>query len=142
MTLHQILFALHILAAALGVGLGFGNAYNARLAERQTGDVARGLAMHRLAMLPFTDGAIAVLILSGGALLATGSVPAASLWFNIKMAMVVALLVFYVTLRLTVRQLRKGGPTPALAQRLKVISPLLGLSSVLIVVFAVLAFEV
>jgi len=130
MTLHQILLALHILAAALGVGLGFGNAYNARLPDS------------RLAMLPFTDGAIAVLILSGGALLATGSVPAASLWFNIKMAMVVALLVFYVMLRLTVRQLRKGGPTPALAQRLKVISPLLGLSSVLIVVFAVLAFEV
>lgn len=142
MSLHQFLLALHLLAMGAGVGIGLGNVINARIAARHSGDIAKGLALHRVSMLPYSDTAITVLLLTGGLLIwFSGGVPGQESWFHAKMAAVVLLMVFYVTLRVTVGQMRRTG-NMALGKRLAIIGPLISLMAAVTVVCAVMAFSV
>jgi hypothetical protein len=50
-TLHQLLLSIHLLAVAYGLGIGMSNFLNIRIARGETGDIAKGLALHRISML-------------------------------------------------------------------------------------------
>ena len=92
MTLYQLLLSIHLLAVAYGLGIGMSNFLNMRIAHGQTGDIAKGLAMHRLGMVRYTDIAIATILVSGVLMvLSMGGVYAAAPWFTIKMLAVVVL---------------------------------------------------
>jgi uncharacterized membrane protein len=141
MSLNQFLLILHILAVAYGMGIGMSNFLNMQIAKTQTGDIAKGLAMHRIGMMRYTDIAIAGILLTGLLMVwAAGGVSAAPPWFHIKMAAVIVLVAAYGGMRMTVGQMMRTG-NMALASRIAILSPILSLSAIVAVICAVLAFK-
>lgn len=141
MTLHQLLLSIHLLAVAYGLGIGMSNFLNMRVARGQSGDIAKGLAMHRVAMVRYTDIAIATILVSGLLLvLAAGGVSATAPWFTIKMLAVVVLVLCYGGMRYTMGEMKRTG-NMALAARIGQLSPILSGAAAITVVCAVLAFE-
>jgi hypothetical protein len=140
MSLHQFLLIVHLLAIAYGMGIGLSNFLNMRIAKTQTGDIAKGLAMHRIGMMRYTDIAIATILVSGLLMVwAAGGVSATAPWFHVKMAAVLVLVLAYGGMRMTVGQMLRTG-NMALASRIAVLSPILSLSAIVAVTCAVLAF--
>ena len=140
MTLHQLLLSIHLLAVAYGLGIGMSNFLNMRIAHGQTGDIAKGLAMHRLGMVRYTDIAIATILVSGVLLvLSAGGVFAAAPWFTIKMLAVAVLVVSYGAMRYTLAQMLRTG-NMALAARIGQLSPVMSGAAAIAVVLAVMAF--
>ncbi len=141
MSLHQFLLIIHLLAVAYGLGIGMSNFLNARIAKSQTGDIAKGLALHRVSMLRYTDIAIATILVSGLLLVwAMGGVSSNGSWFHVKMAFVVIVVLSYGAMRMTVGQMMRTG-NMALASRVAVLSPILSLAAIATVICAVLAFS-
>jgi uncharacterized membrane protein len=141
MTLTQFLLIIHILAVAYAMGIGMSNFLNMRVAKSQTGDIAKGLALHRISMLRYTDIAIAAILVTGLLMVwSMGGVPAAPPWFHVKMAAVVILVLAYGAMRYTVGQMLRTG-NMALASRLEILSPILSLAAIATVICAVLAFK-
>ncbi len=140
MSLNQFLLIIHILAVAYAMGIGMSNFLNMRVAKTQTGDIAKGLALHRISMLRYTDIAIAAILVSGLLMVwAAGGVSAAPPWFHVKMAAVIVLVLAYGAMRMTVGQMMRTG-NMALASRIAILSPVLSLAAVASVTCAVLAF--
>jgi uncharacterized membrane protein len=141
MSLNQFLLILHILAVAYAMGIGMSNFLNMRVAKTQTGDIAKGLALHRISMLRYTDIALAGILVTGVLMVwAAGGVSAAPPWFHVKMAAVIVLVLAYGGMRMTVGQMLRTG-NMALASRIAVLSPILSLSAIAAVICAVLAFK-
>jgi uncharacterized membrane protein len=141
MSLNQFLLILHILAVAYAMGIGMSNFLNMRVAKTQTGDIAKGLALHRISMLRYTDIALAGILLTGVLMVwAAGGVSAAGPWFNVKMAAVIVLVAAYGGMRMTVGQMMRTG-NMALASRIAILSPILSLAAIASVICAVLAFK-
>lgn len=138
---HQLLLALHLLAISFGVGIGFSSLVNMRVSRGQTGEAARGLALHRMAMRPYSDVFVAAIVVTGLLLLwMRGGTTGLPVWFHVKMAAVVVLVLGYVGVRLTVRQLMKTGDM-SLVKRLSLLSHSNMTAAVVAIVCAVLAFS-
>ena len=142
MSLNQFLLSIHLLAVAYALGIGLSNFLNMSVARGQTGDIAKGLAMHRMAMVRYTDIALAVILVTGPLMLwNAGGVFATQPWFHVKMLAVVVLVVAYGTMRYTIGQMMRTG-NMALAARIGILSPILSVAAIVAVVCAVLAFAV
>ncbi len=140
MSLTQFLLVIHLLAISVGIGIGVTNLINMRVARTQTGDIAKGLMMHRMAMLPYGDAVFVTILVTGGLLLwAIGGPAGLPQTFNIKMLFVVIWVVAYVVMRLTVRQLKATG-NMALVKRLGMLAQILLTAVVAAVICAVLTF--
>jgi uncharacterized membrane protein len=141
MTLTQFLLALHILAVAYAMGIGMSNFLNMRIAKSQTGDIAKGLAMHRIGMLRYTDIALAAILVTGLLMVWNhGAAPGTPPWFHVKMLAVVVLVAAYGAMRMTIGRMLRTGDM-ALASRIAILSPVLSLAAIASVFCAVLAFS-
>ena len=140
MNVTQFLLIIHLLAISIGLGIGFTNLVNMRVARSQTGDVAKGLMMHRMTMLPYGDAMFVIILLSGGLLLwAIGGPAGLPQAFNIKMIFVVIWAITFVVMRLTLRQMI-ATRNMALAKRIGMLTQILLTAIVAAIVCAVLAF--
>jgi uncharacterized membrane protein len=141
MTGLQALLSLHLICVVGAVGIGITNFINMRVAATQTGDIAKGLAMHRMATLPFGDIFIAGFVLTGVLMLWTiGGASGLNGWFQVKMVAVLVLLIGYGVLRYTIGQIKRTG-NMALGARLKVIAPINLAAALVALVCAVLTFS-
>jgi uncharacterized membrane protein len=137
---HQLILALHLLAIAIGIGIGFSNIVNLATSKSQSGDIAKGLAMGRLANRKYHDAAVIIILVSGGLLLANlGSMVGISKWFHLKLAMVLVFVVCHFAARATVKQVIATG-NAALMGRAKMFSHIAITGAVLALISAVLAF--
>jgi uncharacterized membrane protein len=137
---HQLILALHLLAIAIGIGIGFSNIVNLTTSKSQSGDIAKGLAMGRLANRKYHDAAVIIILVSGGLLLANlGSMAGISKWFHLKLAMVLVFVVCHFAARATVKQVIATG-NAALMGRAKMFSHIAITGAVLALISAVLAF--
>jgi uncharacterized membrane protein len=140
MSTHQFLLALHLLVIALGIGFTASNFINARLALGQTGDMAKGLGLHRATIARFGDVVIALIWITGGLLIwQRGGMAGLPPAFHVKLLFVILLTVFHGLGRMTAGKMRREGNMAAL--------PRLGwfilggwVSAVVALVCAVLAF--
>jgi uncharacterized membrane protein len=140
MSLTQLFLIIHLLAIAIGIGIGFSNIVNLATAKSQSGDIAKGLAMGRFANRKYHDAAVIIILVSGGLLLANlGSMAGISTWFHFKLAMVLVFVVCHFAARATVKQVIATGNT-ALMGRAKKFSHIAITGAVLALVSAVLAF--
>lgn len=140
MSYYQLILSLHFLAIAIGIGIGFSNIVNLGTAKTQSGDIAKGLAMGRLANRKFHDAAVIIILISGGLLLANlGSMAGLSTWFHVKLVFVLIFVVCHFAARATVKQMLATGNT-ALMRRAKMFSHIAITSAVLALISAVLAF--
>ncbi len=140
MTALQALLALHLLCVILAVGIGMTNFINSRLAATQTGDIAKGLAMHRMATLPYGDISVAGFVVTGLLMLwLIGGPTGLSGWFTVKMLAVLVILLGYGTIRYTIGQIKRTG-NMALASRIAMIAPINIAAALVAVVCAVLTF--
>ncbi len=140
MSYHQLILALHLLAIAIGIGIGISNIVNLGTAKSQSGDIAKGLAMGRLANRKYHDAAVIVILITGGLLLANlGSMAGVSKWFHVKLTFVLIFVVCHFAARATVKQMLATGNT-ALMGRAKMLSHIAITGAVLALISAVLAF--
>ena len=138
--MDKLLLALHLFFIAMGVGVGFSNLINLRAARGQTGDIAKGLGMARMALRLYSDIVIAGFLITGLLLLWTTGNSGSGPWFSIKMAFVVLLVVSYGIVRITGGQIMRTG-NMALMGRINTFAPLAFAGSVGALVCAVLAFN-
>jgi uncharacterized membrane protein len=140
MTLTQLFLIIHLLAIAIGIGIGFSNLVNLATAKSQTGDIAKGLAMGRFANRKYHDAAVIIILISGGLLLANlGGMAGISKWFHVKLAFVLIFVVCHFAARATVKQML-ATENMALRGRAKMLSHIAITAAVLALVSAVLAF--
>lgn len=140
MSYHQLILALHLLAIAIGIGVGFSNIVNLATAKTQSGDIAKGLGMGRLANRKYHDAAVIIILVTGGLLLANlGSMAGISKWFHVKLALVAIFVICHFAARATVKQVLATGNT-ALMPRAKMFSHIAITGAVLALISAVLAF--
>ena len=140
MSYHQFLLSAHLLAIAIGIGIGFSNIVNLATAKTQTGDIAKGLGMGRLANRKYHDAAVIIILVTGGLLLANlGSMAGLSKWFHIKLTFVA----IFVICHFAARYFSINGITnsnPAQLARAKILSHIALTFAVIAVLTAVLAF--
>ena len=137
----QALLALHLIFIVVAVGIGVTNLINMRVSSTQTGDIAKGLGMHRMAMLPYADISVAGFVVTGVLMLWTiGGPGGLNGWFQVKMVAVAILLIGYGVMRYTIGQIKRTG-NMALAARLKTIAPVNLAAAVVALTCAVLAFS-
>ncbi len=139
MSLHQILLALHLLFMATGLGLSFSNLINTRLSLGKSGDMAKGLGLQRRMVARFGDGVIALIWVSGLALLWQHGMAGLNGWFHAKMAFVILLTISHAMARLTAGQMMRSG-NMALLPRLSFYIAGVWVSAVAAVILAVMAF--
>ena len=140
MSYHQFLLSAHLLAIAIGIGIGFSNIVNLATAKTQTGDIVKGLAMGRLANRKYHDAAVIIILITGGLLLANlGGMAGISKWFHIKLVFVLIFVACHFAARATVKQMLASGNT-ALMGRAKMFSHIAITGAVLALISAVLAF--
>ena len=140
MSYHQFLLAAHLLAIAIGIGIGFSNIVNLATAKSQTGDIVKGLAMGRLANRKYHDAAVIIILVTGGLLLANlGSLAGLSKWFHVKLAFVLIFVACHFAARATVKQVIASG-NMALINRAKMLAHIAITGAVLSLISAVLAF--
>ncbi len=140
MSYHQLILALHLLAIAIGIGVGFSNIVNLATAKTQSGDIAKGLGLGRLANRKYHDAAVIIILVTGGLLLANlGSMAGISKWFHVKLALVAIFVICHFAARATVKQVLTTGNT-ALMLRAKIFSHIAITGAILALISAVLAF--
>jgi uncharacterized membrane protein len=140
MSTHQLLLILHLFIIALGIGFTASNFINARLALGQSGDMAKGLGLHRRTIAQYGDWVIMLIWITGGLLLwQRGGMAGLPPAFHVKLLFVILLTVFHGLGRGTGEKMRREGSMTALP---KLGMFILGgwLSAVAALVCAVLAF--
>jgi len=136
---HQALLFLHLLAIATGFGMAFANLVNLRVSKNQTGDIAKGLSMHRMSVNNYLMGALVVILVTGG-LLWSQMGGSNGPWFQIKMVIVVIWLAAVAMVQLTIKQMMKSGDMNLMG-RVGTFAHI-GVASVAVMIFcAVMAFE-
>jgi hypothetical protein len=104
MSLAQVYLIVHLLAIALSIGIGFSNIVGFRVAKAAGGEMAKGIASHREALIPYGDGLFAAIIGSGLLLLwNVGGVAGLGGWFHLKLAVVAVWAAGYIAMRLRIR---------------------------------------
>ena len=102
MSYHQLLLALHLLAISIGIGIGFSNIVNLATAKTQSGDIANGLGLGRLANRKYHDAAVIIILITGGLLLANlGGMAGLNTWFHIKLTLVAIFVICHFAARFT-----------------------------------------
>jgi hypothetical protein len=137
----DILLALHLLGLMMGAGGGFGSMIAARVALTRPPEQAAVLRSLGPTMANFSGIGLILMLATGFALvfLKYGGFGALSAMFWIKIVFVTTLTLAAITTQLTYSQIKAGNV--AAAARLPVLGPIAGLSSILAVLFAVLAFH-
>ena len=117
MGLTQFLLIIHLLSIALMLGIGFSNIVGFRVAKGLGGDMAKGIASHREALIPYGDILFVTIIASGLLLLSVKyNMQVPSSWFHVKMAAVIIWVVAYVLMRLRVRKFLASGDMSLIAR--------------------------
>ena len=137
--MEKLLLIAHFILIALGTGMSFTNFVNVRLAQAQSGDIAKGLALQRRTMAKIADAVIALIWVSGLALMWTAA-PETSGWFHAKVGFVVLLTVSHIMARRTGVAFTRSG-NAALLSRLELYAAGVWLSALAAILFAVIAFE-
>lgn len=138
--MNDVLLLIHLVGLMLGAGGGFGSMIAMRralaLPAEQAG-VLRGLGPHYANLSAL---GLAAMWVSGVVLAVTKiGIPALPALFWVKMIFVTALTLTTIVVQMTYAQIRRGDLTAG--QRLRVLGPIAGLSSLLAVTFAVFAFH-
>jgi uncharacterized membrane protein len=137
--MERLLLIAHLILIAMGTGMSFSNFVNVRLAQGQTGGIAKGLALQRRTMAKIGDAVVALIWVSGLALLWTAA-PETSGWFHAKVGFVVLLTASHVMARRTGIEIARGG-NAALLSRLELYAAGVWLSALAAILLAVIAFE-
>jgi len=104
-SLTQVFLIIHLLAIAFALGIGFSNIVGFRVAKDLGGDKALGIATHRESLIPYSDIFFVTIIASGLILLwGIGGGQGLSIWFHVKMGVVLVWVVCYVLMRLRIRK--------------------------------------
>lgn len=137
----DILLALHLIGLMLGAGGGFGSMIAARAALTRPPEQAVVLRSLGPTLANFSGVGLILMLLTGFALVCVKYNGFAELppMFWIKIVFVTTLTLAALATRVTYGQLKAGNA--AAAARLPVLGPIAGLSSILAVIFAVLAFH-
>ncbi len=137
----DILLALHLLGLMMGAGGGFGSMIATRVALTRPPEQAAVLRSLGPTMANFSGIGLILMLATGFALvfLKYGGFGALPAMFWIKIVFVTTLTLAAITTQLTYGQIKAGNV--AAAARLPVLGPIAGLSSILAVLFAVLAFH-
>ncbi len=138
--MYILLLVLHLFFIAMGVGIGFSNLINLRASRGQTGDIAKGFGMARLALRMYSDIVIAGFLITGLLLFWTTGNTGSGPWFSFKMSFVVLLVISYGVVRVTGGQIMRTG-NMALMSRINIFAPLAFVGSAGALVCAVLAFN-
>ncbi len=137
--MEKLLLIAHLMFIAMGTGMSFSNFVNIRLAKGQSGDIAKGLALQRRTMARFGDVVIALIWVSGLALL-WAVAPELSGWFHAKLGFVVLLTASHAMARRTGLEIARSG-NAALLSRLELFAAGVWLSALAAILLAVIAFE-
>ncbi len=140
---RNALLILHLMAIALGTGMSFSNFINAGLASREEGERFKALGLQRKTVSQIGDGVIAVIWLTGLALVwlkwsETGFV--GSGWFYAKLAVVVALTASHGMARRIGGELARTG-NRALLSQVRLCAAGVWLSALVAIALAVMAFR-
>jgi hypothetical protein len=131
----------HLLGLMMGAGGGFGSMIAARTALTRPPEQAAVLRSLGPALASFSAAGLVLMLATGFALvfIKYGSFAALPSLFWVKLLFVTTLTIAAVMTRLTYGQIKAGNA--AVAARLPILGPIAGLSSILAVLFAVLAFH-
>ena len=137
----DIVLALHIIGLMMGAGGGFGSMIAARTALTRPPEQAAVLRSLGPALANFSGVGLILMLATGFALvfLKYGGFSGLPAMFWVKILFVTTLTVAAITTQLTYGQIKAGNV--AVASRLPLLGPIAGMSSILAVVFAVLAFH-
>jgi hypothetical protein len=137
----DILLALHIIGLMMGAGGGFGSMIAARAALTRPPEQAAVLRSLGPTLANFSGTGLILMLLTGFALVFTKYNGFAGLptMFWIKIVFVTTLTLAALATHATYGQVKAGNA--AAAGRLAALGPIAGLSSILAVIFAVLAFH-
>lgn len=139
--LIDVLLALHLIGLMMGAGGGFGSMITQREAATRPPEQAATLKSLGPAMVRFSAIGLVIMLTTGFALVflkfqGFGDLP---LMFWIKMIFVTTLTLASILVHVTYAKIKAGDI--AAASRLAILGPASGMSSLLAVIFAVLAFH-
>jgi protoporphyrinogen IX oxidase len=137
----DLLLAAHIIGLMMGAGGGFGSMIAQREALKRSADQAATLRSIGPALARFSSIGLVIMLITGPALvqLKYGGFSAMPQLFWVKMIFVTTLTIAAITMELLYAQSKAGNQ--AAAPRVAAFGPIAGISSILAVVFAVLAFH-
>lgn len=137
----DILLALHFLGLMMGAGGGFGSMLTMRTAAKQPPEAAAILRTLGPSFARFSALGLVLMLLTGFALVWTGygGFTGMSAMFWVKMLFVATLTIAAIGTELAYASIKRGNA--AAAARLPILGPMAGISSLLAVLFAVLAFH-
>jgi uncharacterized membrane protein len=141
MTVSQLFLIIHILAVALGLGIGFSNLVGFRVAGQVGGDMAKGIAKHRETLIPYVDVFYVTIVGSGLVLLFNlGGAAGLGPWFHAKLAAVALWVAAYVVMRLRVRKFLASRDM-ALVPMIRILAQVAITAATLALIFAVMTFN-
>lgn len=137
----DILLALHLIGLMMGAGGGFGSMITMRVAATRPPDHVAVLRTLGPTMARFSAVGLGLMWLTGLALVALkfGGFAGLPTLFWVKMVFVTTLTLAAIAVEITYGQVKRGDMSAA--NRLPVLGPIAGISSLIAVVFAVLAFH-
>jgi putative membrane protein len=135
------LLALHLIGLMFGAGGGFGSALTMRAAAKASPEQAATLRTLGPALARMATAGLILMLLTGPALVSLkyGGFANMPQMFWVKLIFVTTLTLAAIAIELTYGQMKRGDLEAA--ARLPVLGPVAGLSSILAVIFAVLAFH-
>ena len=135
------LLAFHLIGLMLGAGGGFGSMVTMRAAAKLAPEQAATLRALGPAMARLSTFGLILMLLTGPALVSLkfGGFANMPQMFWVKLIFVTTLSLAAIAVELTYGQVKRGDVKAA--ARLPVLGPIAGLSSILAVIFAVLAFH-
>jgi uncharacterized membrane protein len=137
--MERTVLALHLMFIAMGTGMSFSNLVNTRLAIAKGGEFAKGLALQRRTIAQIGDGVIALIWVSGLALLwLTPFTPNA--WLYAKIAFVIILTACHGLARRTAGEIMRTGDM-SLLPRLRNFIAGVWLCALIAIALAVIAFS-
>jgi uncharacterized membrane protein len=140
--MRQLLLIAHLILIAMGTGMSFSNLVNVRLSQGEQGERFKALGAQRRVIAQIGDGIIALIWLTGIALIFAADSRSAlesNGWFQAKLAFVVLLTLNHFMARRTAGVMARSG-NAALLPRLQMFIGGVWLSAVVAICLAVLAF--
>ncbi len=137
----DVLLAFHLLGLMMGAGGGFASMITMRIAATRPPEHVAVLRTLGSPFAKFSAAGLVLMWVTGVALVFAkyGGFSALPGLFWVKMVFVLSLTLAAIVLELTYGEIKRGNA--AVASRLPKLGPLAGLSSILAVLFAVLAFH-
>lgn len=140
MSVTQLFLIIHLLSIAFMLGIGFSNIVGFRVAKGLSGDMAKGIASHREALIPYGDIFFVTILISGAILLwGIGGGQGLSPWFHVKMAAVAIWVIGYVLMRLRIITFLKSRDL-SLIPRVRMFAHIAIAAASIALICAVLAF--